>query len=552
MSTVTVPGRPSSRYLAIVVSILALGAAIRLVQYAASSSLWVDELFIALNVTRQGWAALLFGPLDLKQVAPIGFLALEKLATVLLGPTEIALRLFPTLFSLASLVLFWRVSRRFLEGGPLLAALALFAINPVLLWTARNAKQYSGDVMVALLLILFALRFREGRDDMPAVAVAGIVGGAAILLSQPAVLVAGGLWIVLLVQRMRSRKPLLPLVPLGVGWGIVAGVGGITSLILAPPATRDFMQKGWRLAFVAAPWRDPLSLPRLLFRYVAYFFGSLIPDTPLEIALSGALLALVLLGAWHLTRRGPAASALLAAPLMVAILASAAWLLPFSGRVSAYVGSPFLVAFSAGLASIRGWLPARVRAVGFATAFCLATAPALAQVLLMPPLYRREDARPILEEIRGNWQPGDVIYSLHGGEHAMEFYGNQLGLTPRLVGEDHGFAPRAYLREVDPLRGRPRVWFFFTHAKRCEPETVLSYLDSIGTQIERIEDPNDNRGKREAAAYLYDLSDPGRLARSNAANHPVPTSPSDCDRAPESQQDIIKRRLGDLVHGKTE
>jgi hypothetical protein len=129
----------------------------------------------------------------------------------------------------------------------------------------------------------------------------------------------------------------------------------------------------------------------------------------------------------------------------------------------------------------------------------------------------------------------------------MKFYGERLGLAPWVTLEDHGFAPRAYLEDVNAMRGRPRVWFFFTHAKRCEPETVLSYMDSIGTEIERIEDRDDNRGKREAAAYLYDLSDAGRLARSSADSHPVPSTQRDCERAPVSQAEIIKQKLRALV-----
>ncbi|HET6616310.1 MAG TPA: glycosyltransferase family 39 protein, partial [Gemmatimonadota bacterium] len=175
------------RRVAALSAIFAVAAGLRLLQYAASNSLWLDELYVALNVTRSGWADLLFEPLAYNQVAPLGFLALEKLATSLLGNGELVLRFFPTFFSLISMILFWRVCTRFLEGGSLLVALGLFAINPVFLWTARNTKQYSGDIMVVLVLLLLALRFREGKNDIRSTIIAGVVGGLGILLSQPAV-----------------------------------------------------------------------------------------------------------------------------------------------------------------------------------------------------------------------------------------------------------------------------------------------------------------------------------------------------------------------------
>jgi 4-amino-4-deoxy-L-arabinose transferase-like glycosyltransferase len=547
MAAGTPPESASSKQASAVAVILSVGAAIRLVQYLASSSLWIDELFIALNVTRHGWGDLLFESLDYNQVAPIGFLALEKLATSLFGHTEVALRLFPTLFSLASLVLFWRVARRFLEDRPLLVALVLFAINPIVLWTARNAKQYSGDIMVTLLLLLLALRFREGRKDLRSAVVAGIVGGVAILASQPAVLVAGGLVVLLAFDRIRKNVPLRPTIALCSTLAIGAIIVAVTSLLLSPDSTRRFMRAGWKVAFVAPPWRDPYSLPRLMFRYVAYFFGGMIPNTLPEIVLVGSMMGFLIIGAWWLARRRPSASTLLAIPLVVAIFASAAHLLPFSGRVSAYVGPTLIVALSGGIAALQERFSRRMKTVGVAAALCLFAVPALSQLLLIPPIYRREDTRPVLEEVQARWQAGDVLYSLHGGRRAMEFYGEQMGLFPWVAGQDHGFARRAYLREVDSLRGRPRVWFFFTHAKRCEPETVLSYLNVIGTQIERIEDRDDNRGKREAAAYLYDLSDPGHLARSTAASHPVPSSAKDCERAPVSQAEIIKREFREFL-----
>jgi hypothetical protein len=309
------------------------------------------------------------------------------------------------------------------------------------------------------------------------------------------------------------------------------------------------MRAGWNPAFAAAPWQDLYSLPRLLFHYVAYFFGGMIPDTAPEIVIAVAMMGFLLLGAWWLARHRAAVSLFLAVPLVVAVLASAAHLLPLSGRVSAYVGPTLIVALSAGIYALGARLPARAMAVGMVAALLLVAAPAVGHLLLIPPLQHREHARPVLEAVRERWRAGDVLYSLNGGVHAMEFYGEPLGLTPWVAGQNHGFAPRAYLREVNAFRGRPRLWIFFTHAKRCEPETILSYLNAIGTEIDRIEDQDDNRGKREVAAYLFDLSDPERLARSSPRRQPIPSSPYDCERAPVSQAEIIKRKLRELLPG---
>jgi len=73
--------------------------------------------------------ALLFAPLEYAQVAPSGFLLAEKTAVALFGSNEPALRLFPLLCALASLVLFLRVAEHALRGFALPLAVSLFALG---------------------------------------------------------------------------------------------------------------------------------------------------------------------------------------------------------------------------------------------------------------------------------------------------------------------------------------------------------------------------------------------------------------------------------------
>jgi predicted membrane-bound mannosyltransferase len=154
--------RPSWENGAVLVLVLA-GALLRLFQFLSGRSLWLDEIMLSRNVLDRGWTELLGTPLDFHQVAPAGFLLLQKLAVTLLGDGELALRTVPLLASFASLFLFWRVARRFLAGWPLLGALGLFAFSAALLWYSSEAKQYSTDVAATLAVLLLALRFHDQR-----------------------------------------------------------------------------------------------------------------------------------------------------------------------------------------------------------------------------------------------------------------------------------------------------------------------------------------------------------------------------------------------------
>src|ERR1700752_919017 len=70
------------------------GVALRVWQYAANPSIWVDEAAIARNVLDRH-PSQLFGLLDFAQMAPPGFLLGIKLSVTLAGPSEYALRLVP-------------------------------------------------------------------------------------------------------------------------------------------------------------------------------------------------------------------------------------------------------------------------------------------------------------------------------------------------------------------------------------------------------------------------------------------------------------------------
>ncbi len=86
-------------------SLVALGIILRLRQYLANRSLWLDEAMLALNIIHKDFGELV-GKLDYEQGAPLGFILLEKLAATLIGDGERALRLLPLLAGCASLVLF--------------------------------------------------------------------------------------------------------------------------------------------------------------------------------------------------------------------------------------------------------------------------------------------------------------------------------------------------------------------------------------------------------------------------------------------------------------
>jgi hypothetical protein len=116
----------------------------------------------------------------------------------------------------------------------------------------------------------------------------------------------------------------------------------------------------------------------------------------------------------------------------------------------------------------------------------------------------------VLRELKKQMQPGDILFVYHKARHALKFYGPKEGITNYQVAHSHDDII-TYLREIDSLKGNKRVWFFYTQWTETQtfPDSIKQYMGKvIGKEIGQIKDPYGGTEDFEAAAYLYDLSDP--------------------------------------------
>ncbi|PYM53478.1 MAG: hypothetical protein DMD79_26380, partial [Candidatus Rokuibacteriota bacterium] len=311
--------------------LVALGAALRLWQYAADASLWADEADMALNLVTRSPAELL-APLQYRQVAPVGWLLAEKAAITVLGDGELALRLIPLLASLAALPLFAAVARRTLEPRAVVLSLALFALSPTVIFYAAQVKPYASDIAVALLLLGGVLDLdRRGADGGRAERL-GVLGALVVWVSHPAVLLLSGLGAVLALQTWRARgrregEARRPVARMLILWA--AGIGAAT-LVARRSLTPDdvaYLGRFWAGGFMPMP---PRSLRDLVWPLVG--LHNVFAGGGLRYPLPGVFSTLAALGALALARRSPGVAVLLLAPVGVTLAASAVRAYPFSGR----------------------------------------------------------------------------------------------------------------------------------------------------------------------------------------------------------------------------
>ncbi|HEX6738598.1 MAG TPA: hypothetical protein VF310_10015, partial [Vicinamibacteria bacterium] len=320
----------TSRRLAVV--FVFLGGALRVWQYAADTSLWLDEVAVAREILERPLGALLTTPLD--QAAPRGFLLIEKLAVMALGGDDLVLRLLPLLGSLAALLGFWRLAERVLEGMAPAVAVALFAGAAPLIGYGSMVKQYSTDVAVAVLLLWLAVDLHERGPTRRRVAWAAAAGAAAAWISQPAVFVLAGLGagLVLLEWRRERTEGAGPraLAPLLALWGLSAAAATAVNLATVTPVAREYLHRFWAATMMPGPLEAVRTLwPARNLRWLLGRGG----QASLFYPLPGLYLALMALGLWRLWRRRPDAAVFILAPIAATALAGAARQYPFGDRL---------------------------------------------------------------------------------------------------------------------------------------------------------------------------------------------------------------------------
>jgi len=511
-------------------AIVATGIALRARQYLGRSSLWTDEAALANNIVTRSLSRLLFAPLDHNQAAPAGFLLIEKLATSLFGANELALRAFPFACSVIALLVLWRIATRLLSdaGAPLV--LAPFALAPVLIFHAAEAKQYSSDIAIALDLLLLALELDSQPVTRRRVAAAAAAGMMAVWFSQPAVLIAAGIGAALIAWSMMSRErgSLAPVAIVVSAWAVSAAAAVAVSVDHLAPASHRYMSTFWGDGF----WPMTLDRAEILTWPVLRIASTLGNQLSLPRGAALGCTALVIAGVWGLCRSDKRAAMLLTAPLLVTLGASAARLYPFSERLVLFLIPSLLLLLAAGISTIADVLAPKRLALAAVTAAMLVLTALDARALRdAPPVYRREEIAPAVAYLRTNTQPGDLTYVYYGGVPAFEFYARErLDSASYVIGRCHRGDPRQYLLELDVLRGRPRAWLLFAHElpRLRERALLLRYLDAIaGVRDSVIVRGRDLDGQPTSVSlYLYDLSDSVRLASASARSFPIDAQPA--------------------------
>jgi 4-amino-4-deoxy-L-arabinose transferase-like glycosyltransferase len=478
--------------------IISFGITVRCVQYVANRSLWLDESFLALNIVHRTFSHLL-QQLDYEQGAPVGFLMVEKANIQVFGNNEYALRLFPLLCGIASVLLFYRLTKQLLTKTALIIGLTLFVLSGPLTYYSSEVKQYSSDVAIALVLYFFTTLYitRKGLTSWYS-ALFGIIGSIAIWFSHPAIFVLMGIVTVLALSYLNEKD-----------WGKIYRLAIVCVFLmlnftvlyfisLRYLAKNDALLDYWAHNFMPLA---PFSLSDV--RWFLDTFFSLF-EYPSGLAFAGLGSLSFLVGCRALWRSHKAEFWLFTLPILFALLASGFKKYPFNGRFLLFIVPSMLILIAQGADEIIAMLRLHDAVIARAFVVLLLLHPGLFAGYYLVKSYMREEIRPLISYMRKHHRPGDMLYLYRGALYAFKYYQERYGLTEVAYVVGHDLSQwQSHVDDLSKISGHPRVWILFSHVstpeRRKEEEVILGQLDSMGKRLATLK-------QERASVYLYDLT----------------------------------------------
>ncbi len=484
--------------------IVLIGFILRIRQYLFNRPLWLDELMLALNIRDRSFIELL-QPLSDNQGAPIIFLWIEKFFFSFGGNKDLLLRVFPLLAGIVSIYLMWRVSQSIQNQAGSLLSIGFFAVLPILIYFSSEAKQYSSDVLITLLIFWMSLRLFKDQADWKSYLLFGITGLVGMWMSHPAVFILAGAGISLAISliRIRDYRKLIWLSGCIFLWLISFALEYSISL----QAIRDNpkFDAYWNTGYMPfPPWRDIEWFGRTVinyFRYLGYRnnYFAFIP------------ISLLVIGTISIFNRRRQVGILFIIPILAMLIASSFEAYSAMARLLLFLVPITILFISEGIIKV-GDVVAKHNPLLGRTMVLVFTILVLAQPIessityLLEP-HNKEDTKSVLETLKENYREGDIIYLYYPARFSFWYYADQYGFdeTDYIIGIRSVDEPEKYIAQIDQFIGKRRVWIVMTHnCTTCivdEFDYILDHLNQIGTLRKKYIE-------KGAYLYLYNLKQP--------------------------------------------
>jgi hypothetical protein len=528
------------------------GVALRLLEYFARRSLWIDEATVALSVGSRSPTELLTSG------HRFSFLWIEWVATRLGGMNELALRVLPLAAGLALLPAFGRLASRLLEARVVWFAVALAALSPALVYYANEAKPYGIDALVAVVLTGCAFDVLDTRGSRRAWLRLILASGLALLISIPAAFLVTGIGLALATAPQLRRQP-GALWRLALAGTLFAAVLGTLYVARYRSTAGDPSMRWWWEGGFLTP-RSPDFFNRIWWAAQTamgeHFVGGRPEPAAVVLAATLFLVGLVAIG----RRRGLTTLLVLAGPIVVVVAASAVEAYSIAPRTILFAIPMTIIALAAGMAWLADRLPRSGRTAALALSGVAWLTPAFgADVdrIALPQLP--EAARPVIDEFNRLHRGNEPVYIFGHGVPAWLFYTTDwtapdtLRLRRLSQRASYPYRGRCELISVPPglewrlvtgyarvardpgwadgeagrikTMAQPFIWLFFSHFAPEERTALLSAVQRAGGHpVYVFQDDG-----AELYRYRFPLASAGSAPRRASEAQHAESAGSPCD-----------------------
>jgi hypothetical protein len=482
----------SRRWDTILVGGLTVAAAIRPALFLRPHSLWLDDAWPALVVKADSLRDFLLAA----GTAP-GFALLLRTWLGVVGFTELHAQMLPFVAGVAAPPLLYVVAlRRGFAPRPAMIATALLSASAVRATYSTHVKQYSIELLIAVLILFVSLGLVDRRSSgrlwfatAGSCVIATVFSGSLAVVAAPRQVVAAQTPI---VRRSPHRTRA---VVLTVGFAVFALMWWAA---IIRPAVNPALVAFWEGHYIELDGVRALSttvvgLRRLFFQFVPSAGTAWIPA------------AFFVAGLVRLFQRDRAVASVLGLPVVAALALAAAHRAPIGTRTDQYLYAFLALATAIGvdeaISLVERASSARRRHA--ARALAVALVLALAAACRSSP-YPLEDVKPIVRRIeRTSTDEAVVIY--WPTAYAFGLYTRWPIHLVRAAEAANGFTvavdrpgahvlplhsenPEHYRDELAPLIARyRRIWFVASHLIRSDDVYVTNDLYDAGYRLQTAE-----------------------------------------------------------------
>ncbi len=433
-------------------SLLAIGVALRIAQWAHNREFWFDEAYLALDLIQRPYRELT-GPLSSSMSYPIAFLLSTKFVIAQWGTSEYAFRFIPLIAGIASLPLFtWLLLRAVRietqasakAAAVAIAGTALLAFSKHHIYYSSELRHYIVDAFAFILLYAAALRILDGSWTRYRLVGVGALGAVLIWYSIAAVFVLAAIALVGAAVLVARRE-----------WRRVAWLAASQT-----PWTAGFLTHLWIFKHHIAERPIGPEIEAML-RYLSVPFP---PTTPAHIGmwrealthffyfpggftLIGLAIAVFLLGAAFLWSANKPLLAAILLPFLFALAAAVMHQYPFRNQYILFLLPGLYVVMAYGLGSCVARPERPWKIVGIVLAVVLLAQPAVqsAKVLIAPRSGPGGEStiKPLLATTTNEWREGDLLAVMDEQSITFRYYGPRAGFKPVDVSASVPATPRA-------------------------------------------------------------------------------------------------------------